>query len=113
MRVSVEFVAAAAHWLPGYNGKCKNLHGHNYRITLTCEGLPDPTTGMVIDFHEVERVFKPLFEQVDHKLLNDTIPNPTAELFAVWLWEHLSPSLPSLRLVEVDEMDGYRVSYSG
>lgn len=113
MKVSVRFVVAAAHWLPGYAGKCKNLHGHNYEIWIHCSGVPDPKTGMVIDFHEVERAFKPLFEQIDHKLLNDVLPNPTAELLSVWLWESLAPTLPNLCLIEVDEMDGYRVAYSG
>lgn len=113
MRVSVKFVVAAAHFLPNYEGKCKNLHGHNYMIRLHCEGVPDPKTGMVIDFHEVEAAFKPVFEAVDHKLLNDILPNPTAELFAMWVWRQTAPKLHSLRLVEVDEMDGYTVSYSG
>lgn len=113
MKISVRFTVAAAHFLPNYPGKCQHLHGHNYEIRLVCEGAPDPVTGMVIDFHAVERVFRPVFDKVDHRLLNDVIPNPTAELFAVWLWEQVSPQLPALRGIEVDEMDGYRVSYDG
>ena len=113
MRVSVRFVVAAAHFLPNYAGKCKNLHGHNYEIHVHCEGVPDAVSGMVVDFHDVEAAFKPVFDQIDHKLLNDVLPNPTAELMAVWIWDQLAPKMPALRLVEVDEMDGYRVSYAG
>lgn len=113
MRVSVRFVVAAAHFLPNYSGKCQHLHGHNYEIRLVCDGVPHPETGMVIDFHEIERAFKPVFEKIDHRLLNDIIPNPTAELLSVWIWDQVAPVLHSLRVVEVDEMDGYRVSYSG
>lgn len=113
MRVSVRFVVAAAHWLPNYSGKCSRLHGHNYEIWVHVDGVPDPQSGMVVDFHEIEAAFKPLFERIDHRLLNDVLPNPTAELLAIWVWDELAPKVKLLCLVEVDEMDGYRVAYSG
>lgn len=113
MRLKVEFTVAAAHFLPRYEGKCKNLHGHNYKIRLHFSGLPHPESGMLIDFHEVERAFAPVFEKIDHRLLNDVIENPTAENLCMWVWEQVAPILKQLTLVEVDEMDGYSVSFSG
>ena len=52
MKITVvkEFTFDAAHYLPGYNGKCNRPHGHTYRLQVGIEGEPDHSTGMVIDF---------------------------------------------------------------
>jgi 6-pyruvoyltetrahydropterin/6-carboxytetrahydropterin synthase len=40
----------AAHRLMHHEGKCKNLHGHTWRVSIGVAGNPDPKTGMVVDF---------------------------------------------------------------
>ena len=47
--IQAEFSFAAAHRLPRYQGKCVNLHGHNYKLAVTLRGEPDPYTGIFID----------------------------------------------------------------
>ena len=41
-QIEAEFTFAAAHRLPRYQGKCFNLHGHNYRFQVVLRGEPDP-----------------------------------------------------------------------
>jgi 6-pyruvoyltetrahydropterin/6-carboxytetrahydropterin synthase len=85
----------AAHSLPHHAGKCRQLHGHSYRVELCFEGDVKPTRGepddgMVLDFLEVsawwQREVEPL---VDHRFLNETVPErflpTTAENIAGWM----------------------------
>lgn len=84
-------VSGCTHWLPEVpeGHKCRQLHGHNYRIVVGYigkgphGGLDD--RGFVVDFAEIDAVVEPLLKLWDHKCLNDIIGNPTAELLAVWL----------------------------
>lgn len=97
MKASVTkiFTFDAAHKIPNHDGKCRELHGHTYRLEVTVKGVVDPnednsTHGMVIDFADIKRVFKDHIEPlVDHKYLNETIPVPvtTAEVLAGWIWK--------------------------
>ena len=67
MRISKTFSVDAAHCLAlPYESKCRNLHGHTYRITLTMEGAAIPGTGMVADY---TRFPKDVVMQLDHKML--------------------------------------------
>ena len=50
MRVRRQFEFEAAHELPRHPGKCRNLHGHSYRLIVTVDRPVDPDSGMAIDF---------------------------------------------------------------
>jgi len=77
----------AAHFLPGYDGPCKNVHGHHWVVELGIEGLVKPD-GMVIDFTHLSSFLKNNVHGVfDHGLINDIIPNPTAENIAMFIRE--------------------------
>ena len=75
-QVQKTFSVCTAHRLMDHPGACKNLHGHNYNITVYFEagGLNDQ--GMVIDFSAIkETVGKMINELYDHKtVLQDTDP---------------------------------------
>lgn len=58
---------SAAHLLIEHE-KCEHLHGHNYRVGVTVEGEPDER-GLVVDFLELKRLLKRMFEGYDHCLL--------------------------------------------
>jgi 6-pyruvoyltetrahydropterin/6-carboxytetrahydropterin synthase len=98
----VEF--QAAHHLPRHPGRCRDLHGHTYRLEVLCEGPVDPETGMVLDFADVKAVVKrEVLDVLDHTLLNDRIENPTAEVVVAWIWQRLAAAglpLAELRLWE-------------
>lgn len=65
MRVSKRFRWEGAHRLPWHEGLCCNLHGHSYLMEVVVEG-PVGERGMVIDFHDVKAVIKPLVQAWDH-----------------------------------------------
>ena len=58
-----------------------------------------------MDFADLKRAFRPLFDQLDHHCLNDVqgLENPTSENLARWIWQRLKPSLPGLSKVVVQE----------
>lgn len=82
----------AAHNLYGYEGKCKNLHGHTYKMEVTVEGEPSKVTGMVVDFGDVKRIINTnIVDVYDHQYLNDLFDvNPTAENMVVIFFDVLS-----------------------
>lgn len=100
MQIRKSFTFEAAHVLPHHPGKCALLHGHSYRLDVTLEGPlrpSGPAMGMVEDFETVARVVKAaVIGELDHRSLNDLLPNPTAENVAVWIWDRLAPELPLL-----------------
>lgn len=106
----------AAHFLPNVpeGHKCRNLHGHNYEVELTLEGDIDPKTGWVVDFGAVEDAWRPLFQQVDHKLLNDVegLTNPTAEILANYILDRFSMKGATLVRVKVYETSKYTATVS-
>lgn len=80
MLVSRRFSFDAAHFLPNYEGKCKNLHGHHWEVEVACSGEINEDTGMVIDFTKLKEFCESIKEQFDHTCLNEVgFPNPTAE----------------------------------
>lgn len=75
VRVSKEFLFEAAHALDNHKGKCKNLHGHSYKLTVTVIGEPQsnsalPDAGMVIDFSDLKKIVNEQVVDVwDHALI--------------------------------------------
>ena len=86
---------SSAHHLPGYNGQCRQLHGHTWKAVFIIEGPIQPS-GMVCDFKVVKKLLDDNLP--DHRLLNDILPNPTAELLADHLFKHLGAELKKLDL---------------
>lgn len=63
IRITKQFSFETGHALYGYDGKCKNVHGHSYRLDVTVIGKPisDNTNvkfGMVIDFSDLKKIVK-------------------------------------------------------
>ncbi|ARI78298.1 6-carboxytetrahydropterin synthase QueD [Halobacillus mangrovi] len=93
--VSKEFTFDAAHHLHCYEGKCKNLHGHTYRVVFGISGFTDDI-GIVMDFGDIKEIWKEQIEvHLDHRYLNDTLPNmnTTAENMVVWIYEKMEKAL--------------------
>ncbi|OYQ43290.1 6-pyruvoyl trahydropterin synthase family protein [Flavobacterium aurantiibacter] len=72
IRITKQFNFETGHALYGYDGKCKNVHGHSYKLSVTVIGVPiaDPNNvkfGMVIDFSDLKRIVKEeIVDQFDH-----------------------------------------------
>ena len=108
LELKVEFDFSAAHRLPRHRGQCVNLHGHNYVLLVTVTGVPDASSGFIMDFDDVERVVKEhVLAKCDHKFLNDFLENPTAEHIVQWMWKELAPALPGLTELELFETPRY------
>ena len=107
MKIYKEFSIEAAHRLPNLpaDHKCSRLHGHSFLIAVTVEGPLQQPQGWVQDFADITEAFQPLFEQLDHRYLNEIegLENPTSENLAIWIWRRLHASLPGLAEVEVRE----------
>lgn len=72
--VTVQAGWCMGHRLPNHQGKCFNLHGHQYTAEVTVKGRIDdvvgaPSQGMVTDFTNVKTKLREITEQWDHKLL--------------------------------------------
>lgn len=84
----------SAHNLYDYDGKCANLHGHSYKMSVTVEGVVGQQ-GFVIDFNDLKKVVKEsIIDVYDHKYLNDMFDfNPTAENMVIYFAQVLMESL--------------------
>jgi 6-pyruvoyltetrahydropterin/6-carboxytetrahydropterin synthase len=63
IRITKQFSFETGHALYGYDGKCKNVHGHSYKLSVTVIGKPISDTsnvkfGMVIDFSDLKKIVK-------------------------------------------------------
>lgn len=118
--VTVRSEFAAAHSLRGFDTPCKDLHGHNWQVSVTIAGHRLLPNGVLIDFDKVGQVLNDLLREVDHKYLNELAPfdkvSPTAENIARWAYERLSQAIDNERIrvkqIEVFEYGNARVSYS-
>jgi len=90
------FAFEAAHQLNGeIYGKCQNLHGHRYELTIEVEGEIDQF-GWVCDFAEIEEIArKSIIEKFDHQNLNDYFKVSTVENIARFIFETLDGELKS------------------
>jgi 6-pyruvoyltetrahydropterin/6-carboxytetrahydropterin synthase len=107
MHIHKVFQIEAAHRLPHVPAghKCARLHGHSFRIEVHVQGELDPALGWVMDFADLKAAFAPLFEQLDHRYLNDIegLENPTSEMLARWIFQRLAPRITGLDRVVVHE----------
>tara|TARA_B100000497_G_C7481042_1_gene295373 strand:+ start:85 stop:441 length:357 start_codon:yes stop_codon:yes gene_type:complete len=117
MELRKTFQFEAAHLLPHLpqNHKCRRLHGHSFSAEIVVEGPCDPALGWVMDYADISKAFRPLWEKLDHYYLNEVegLANPTSENIAIWIWKRLSPQLPMLTEVVVAETCTARCVYRG
>lgn len=113
----------SAHFLARYNGKCRNIHGHRWRVVIEIAGenLDD---GMVVDFTDIKAALKALTDNLDHSLVmeKDTLRpqtyeclvdegfrimimdfRPTAENFAKYFFDEIKNKGFNIRAAEVYE----------
>ena len=121
VRVEADF--AAAHFLKDYNGKCENLHGHNYKVFAHVRGNNLNEGGMLLDFSKLKDALRKTCKILDHTNLND-FPffnqNPSAEKIALFIFENIKKELneskdiqkePFLYAVDVFETETSRAKY--
>ena len=82
IRITKQFSFETGHALYGYDGKCKNVHGHSYKLSVTVAGIPltdasNVKFGMVIDFGDLKKIVKEeVVDQFDHAtVFNQNTPH--------------------------------------
>jgi 6-pyruvoyltetrahydropterin/6-carboxytetrahydropterin synthase len=82
IRITKQFSFETGHALYGYDGKCKNVHGHSYKLSVTVIGAPIDDRnhvkyGMVIDFTDLKKIVKEeIVDLFDHAtVFNETTPH--------------------------------------
>lgn len=87
LRLTKKFTFEMAHCLTGYDGPCRNIHGHSYHLEVTVEGVPSQDAnsakvGMVMDFKELkELVNDAVLSQFDHALvLSEVVADEVGEV---------------------------------
>lgn len=112
-----DFQFEAAHRLPHVpvGHKCGRLHGHSFMVRLELTDEIDQQTGWIVDFSDISKAFKPLWQQLDHHYLNDIegLENPTSEVIARWIWHKMKPILPQLSSIMIKETCNAGCIYRG
>lgn len=98
IRLTKVFHFETAHAIHGYDGKCKNIHGHSYELHVTISGeMPEgdfiPAPGFIVDFKEIKQAGKEVLQLLDHKIvLSETFIKVHPELqphenLVIWPYE--------------------------
>ncbi|HLV69968.1 MAG TPA: 6-carboxytetrahydropterin synthase [Xanthomarina sp.] len=122
IRITKQFTFETGHALYGYDGKCKNVHGHSYKLSVTVIGHPISETnhvkyGMVIDFGDLKKIVKnEIVDVFDHAtVFNKNTPHvelakeledrghnvllvnyqPTSEMMVIDFAKKIKSQLPS------------------
>ena len=106
--ISKKFSFSASHSLKNLpeGHPCRNMHGHNYVITVELRSINLDEAGFVLDYRKLDLVKSFLDKNFDHQHLNDVVDfNPSAENLARYIFKSLCQSIPLLSAVEVSETD--------
>jgi len=101
-KITAESSFSAAHQLPDHPGKCRNLHGHNWRVQAVVGAETLDGQGMVVDFAVLKKALGELCDRFDHRMVNEIAPfdriPPTAEHFAKLFFDGLVAAVGSNRV---------------
>lgn len=116
------------NWTPEKNesvfGKCanKNWHGHNFELSVTIKGKPDPDTGFIFDAKKLSVIIRErVIDKLDHRNLNLDVDFMKDKLCSIenlvtGIWNALAPSLPvqvKLHCIKLVETPRIYVEYYG
>jgi 6-pyruvoyltetrahydropterin/6-carboxytetrahydropterin synthase len=97
MRVELikQFTFEAAHTTPWREDPAR-LHGHSFTVDLVVAGECDARLGWLMDYADITKHFDGLYDQLDHKTLNEVagLADPTCGSVRAWILERLRPRLP-------------------
>jgi 6-pyruvoyltetrahydropterin/6-carboxytetrahydropterin synthase len=115
IRLTKEFKFEMAHALLGYDGPCRNIHGHSYELVVTVAGepIPDvgsPKSGMVMDFGQLKTIVREeIVSEFDHALVlnkasvNEYFPHMT-EIFGKLILVDYQPTSENLLIDFVERI---------
>ena len=101
--VMIEEEFSAAHALRGYQGKCENLHGHNWKVEVFVRGEQLDEIGLLVDFRELKSATRNVMKRLDHLNLNELPPfdddlNPSSENLAAFILKKIGEEINDNRV---------------
>ena len=94
--------AACAHQLREFEGRCENLHGHNWKIEVFVTGEELEPNGILMDFKKIKTAAEKVIDELDHKFLNDLDyfkeVNPSSENIARYIFKTLGHALDTQKV---------------
>jgi 6-pyruvoyltetrahydropterin/6-carboxytetrahydropterin synthase len=103
---------SSAHFLRDYDGKCRNLHGHTYKVAVTVAGKKLNKIGVLADFVELKKHLKEVLRPLDHACLNDLAyfrkHNTSSENIAKYIFNEYKKLVRPLKLVKVQVWESDR-----
>jgi len=118
MEIAYRFGFDAAHHFDHFPVGHPNraVHGHSFQVEVAIEGEPDPVSGFVADFADLERACAEVRSALDHRTLNEIsgLSQPSLENLCRWIWGALHPGFANLARVTVRrDSSGQSCSYKG
>lgn len=109
-----DFAFEACHSLPHLplGHKCREMHGHSYRVRVYAAGPVNPTTGFVVDYAELSTAWQPLYRQLDHRCVDEIIRPSTSENIAKFVFDWMKQCIPQVCKVVVNETATAGCEYS-
>ncbi len=108
----------AAHYLRRYPGKCKELHGHTWKVEAVVAGETLNEMELVYDFSDLKSKLNEVLSRFDHKCINEIPPfdklSPTGENLAKYIFEELEKLIPdevSLKQINIWESEDACLTY--
>ncbi len=103
--VTVSDHLASAHQLHGYNGPCKDMHGHTWKVEAVICGTHLDKVGLLVDFKALKTILKEVLRPLDHVVLNELAAfksvNPSTENLARHIYHVLGAKCAPLKLKQV------------
>lgn len=110
----------AAHKIEGYQGRCANLHGHNYKVEIEVCGQQLNDIGLLIDCETIKKRLKQVIDLLDHSYLNE-LPafegiSTSAENIARYIYQQCAKKINNegvrVEAIKLWETDNFFVRYS-
>ena len=118
--IEIRRTFSAAHQLKGYDGDCRNLHGHNYSVVVHVTADKLNPIGIALDFKLLKAALDDVIGAYDHHNLSE-LPefqavNPTSEILAMTIYRKMSAKLDDggikVASVRIGESENSAVTYS-
>ena len=118
--IEIRRTFSAAHQLKGYDGDCRNMHGHNYTVTVTVLADKLNEIGIALDFKLLKAAVDKVITPYDHHNLSEMeefqAVNPTSEILAQTIYRKLADELAAsgvkVSKVSIAESAASRIIYS-
>lgn len=103
LEITQQFSFDAAHSLDAGAAENRRIHGHSFYVEVTLKGEPNPGTGFLRDFGQVDAALKTVRDLLDHRMLNDVdgLSPPTLENLARFIFNQARASLPEIARVKI------------